>query len=1071
MSMSIATPRAVRIPSVPQGTSTEALGAPTLQPLSSNPVAANTASPLSVQQRLADTENLQNLALRLRGIQNWVDSNFPAWLSKNAVQVKPDSTYGSAGFTLVKLATFITDLGYTLPTTGEEVSALAQALEQKASQHPLGNLGGGRSWPRPMSQEDQQAITRFLSSGKTGIAGYPDVPDSTGRRVYSLTDQPLTKSELRDPQRALQIMLDSPRAEALGHAIQTHLQGVPSDTSVYDYVLTAMLIGLDPESVTAPARNKTAGFDVAGPGQSGYSPQVVFERLRNHLISLGRANADNAALMTHILLSSVAPQFLIKDIPDNLTVGSQAWANLSIATAAIEAKRPGSVANMTFAQVMIEAKGLEAPRHAVEGVLIDWAVANGVLAESADDRYTGKQLDTVRAAFNKQLAERLSASQALDKEIPTRKDIALAKLKERFGDLGALFEAKVLGTDQYRGEPEQVGLGGMHSLLDVAMMDLPNPRPFTSSDPRIPLDALNGDPKFGVQEAFDQQFARAITDKKVAVTTTVQHLIAQLPLEDRKKFDFGKISLFQEGSYTAGLGFTDSTPGAKQPGLLVKVELNGETTAYEINLNQGTIGRTALFRLTKPKEASANTVYTLTPFNPKGEASHLSHERTLNDAPLDSFNSGRSYLIGKLFAEHLELDDPTIKEQARGQTTLDELNGGPKPLSEFLLNVIPFRSAIVNFQQGNIGEGLFDLTLDIFGFLTAGAATAGKLVKIGSSALTTGAKTLKGAHVIGAAAIGVLNPVNGVGDLAVEGAKLLGKGGRYLLSKGTEAVNMLKGATASYDLLKTASKQHTVAATGTYKVAEQTFEGGAVLSNGKWYSYDPVTGRAYGTPLPMFSANSVAMGGVMQKFRVLDNGLGMSEDITKRGLRLTLDAHGVLPAGHDSALMVVNGKQLTPSELLDLLKASNVDVSKYSDIRLTMCNSATGAERSFAAQLSTISHKPTEGFRGVMHTSTEVEDVAARMFKNGGARQREYIEEVVIGQKKTIDKYKLTGMTSDNRAVYTHHPDYNPVRFDAQGKPLIPKPLRTSYENDKVTLGAPDSKKSEVDLSEYDDLT
>lgn len=194
-----------------------------------------------------------------------------------------------------------------------------------------------------------------------------------------------------------------------------------------------------------------------------------------------------------------------------------AWFNLTVAAAAIEAERPGTVANMTFAEVMCDAQKCApsaANAHAQTRALVDWGVANGVFVANAEDSYSPERLNTLKDEFNRQVSKRLVASQTLDKALPTREGIARTKLIERFGDLGALFDLKVLGTDPYRGEPGQVGLGGMHSLLDIAMMDMPNPRPFMSTDPRIPLEALNSNPRFGVQEAFDQQFARAIADKR-----------------------------------------------------------------------------------------------------------------------------------------------------------------------------------------------------------------------------------------------------------------------------------------------------------------------------------------------------------------------------------------------------------------------------------------------------------------------------------------------------------------------------------------------------------------------------
>ncbi|MBS7675584.1 hypothetical protein KIN13_19450, partial [Vibrio cholerae] len=66
----------------------------------------------------------------------------------------------------------------------------------------------------------------------------------------------------------------------------------------------------------------------------------------------GRTSAGLAHVGAYLLLARSAPQFLIKDIPPTVKVGSQAWASLVIAAMTIEAQTPGKVPGMTFAQVM-----------------------------------------------------------------------------------------------------------------------------------------------------------------------------------------------------------------------------------------------------------------------------------------------------------------------------------------------------------------------------------------------------------------------------------------------------------------------------------------------------------------------------------------------------------------------------------------------------------------------------------------------------------------------------------------------------------------------------------------------
>ncbi|WP_338493222.1 hypothetical protein [Pseudomonas trivialis] len=99
-----------------------------------------------------------------------------------------------------------------------------------------------------MSRTDQYRIAQFLLSNDTGL---PGLPLSTDRGVldYLLIGSSVTHDDLKGPATmAMQKLLDTPKALALGQALQAHLGGVASDTSIYDYILAAIHLRLDPES-------------------------------------------------------------------------------------------------------------------------------------------------------------------------------------------------------------------------------------------------------------------------------------------------------------------------------------------------------------------------------------------------------------------------------------------------------------------------------------------------------------------------------------------------------------------------------------------------------------------------------------------------------------------------------------------------------------------------------------------------------------------------------------------------------------------------------------------------------
>lgn len=50
----------------------------------------------------------------------------------------------------------------------------------------------------------------------------------------------------------------------MGNALQQTMQGIDSESSASDYLLAAIALQMDPESITAPDCNSVAGFDLGG---------------------------------------------------------------------------------------------------------------------------------------------------------------------------------------------------------------------------------------------------------------------------------------------------------------------------------------------------------------------------------------------------------------------------------------------------------------------------------------------------------------------------------------------------------------------------------------------------------------------------------------------------------------------------------------------------------------------------------------------------------------------------------------------------------------------------------------
>lgn len=857
---------------------------------SSSPGAAPTLdNPTALKTAFGDSCNWRLLANKLPTLLEVVNKRFPSDVplvqGQNAAQFEAEVLAGlrSASMTVcedstfyrqqaltapgvVSLEAFLKGSGLTLAKTWDALITLSQTVTRRAQVHPLGNFSGALAWPIPPSVQAQRSILGLLQSPSAGLPGLPLADTHKGVLGYLLSGSSITENDLRGPSVAIEKLLGSPKAQALGQAIQAKLEGFASDSSLNEYLLAAIQLGLDPESLAAPTHSTVAGFDLAQDGHWGQPPAVVIDGLSRHLLEKGRVTAQTANLGARLLLAKSAPEFLVKGIPSSVTYGSLTWVQLAIATARIEADSPGRALNLNYAEVLALAEQLNTPeavlQQAQQTALTDWGVANGLLKTTAP---TVPERERVRVAYNSQLAALRNANTLAQTLIPSRREMALDALMRAFPDVAPkVFEAPTLHKAFLI--PGRTGrFPGMQSMLDIVMdgSKLGTHEHWVTQDTRIPINAFctqYAAGKLDVATPFKTAYDLAITSIEAGQQGLAKYLISTLPPQDRENLEYGQLEFFHTNDYTLAMDIT-TKPTLSNRGhtLQVKTTRGGEVNIYEIDTRSATIKKQNYLktRYTPPytdknlHHRNANVVSKTVVFDP------------LKDEPRTPVGSTRSDYIARVFAKSLDLRNEDLLQQARGLTSFDENAATNKAIGEFFLNLIPLRSAIVNFSNGNVADGLFDLSLDFIGLVTLGAGKAAQAGKAFSKGVSSVRGLAKVARFIGATAIEAVNPLSGLGDLTAGAAKLIGAGAQRVLSKGLETVNALRGASGRYDLLKAASMQYDGAATGTLKVAGESVEVGAVLHNGKWYAFDTAVMRAYGSPLEDFTAHAHAVEGVL----------------------------------------------------------------------------------------------------------------------------------------------------------------------------------------------------------------
>ncbi|MFL1491153.1 glycosyltransferase family 32 protein [Pseudomonas antarctica] len=881
---------------------------------------------------------------------------------QKTVQLCADGTYrptDTGQSNHVSLQQLLEDHGWDIPTTSEHLVNLANALTTappKAASH--GDLGGALSWPIPLDQESQEQLRADIRTGKLG-----DITLSPFKNVldYLLNARPITEQEQRNPRLLIDALINSPRGQALGNAIQATFEARSIKGNATDWLLAAFNM-----QSNKPSHDGTTieGYRLVSAENMGKTAAAVVKALAEYLHAKGIASSlETASVLAYTKVSSTAPEFGVKDIPDQVVVGTHSWVTFATAVARIEAKAPGATATMTYAQVILAAsiapitdEERQVEYAAQNEAIKEWAVANGKHYPSTDTA-----LSTVRKAFDTQVRLLSEAAATPDLAMPTTNAIALEHLKTAFPNVDAtLFETKSITS-----QPSNRHFPGPYSLLDlyidgralvgappdsnddwgsagrtffrfltVGAINIPDdgtPAVWVSSEDGLNLNdvlpKLKDLPRPLAQ--FDEQYPKYANAVKKTTSAQLNYLICKQPQEHRENLAYGKITVRREIDYHRA----DHPLRVADGVLLIETERNGTSLTYEFDRLKGTLtplpGKT--YREYAPTEGwypSKGKRYDVIKPSGKHAPGIADENKGARGAP-DSFGSERTQYIVDAVIEDMDL--PAVQSHAKGATTFETEVPTHKVVQEIALALIPFRSAINNFKEGKVFDGAVDLAFDIFGFAVGlGAAAKGaKGALAGASALSKVGKVFQ---IAGRAAVGALNPLGGVDDLA----RGVFKAGRFVVRKAHKGVKQLRASYAGVNLLElaktpnivegtfraanstharqalakfdeesqqwfrinphtkemyleplpnfipdlysskdvnslqaigshdpvtAASQQYGLAATGTFKVGQETVEGTVVMSQGKWHRYDALKKRPISPPVTHFTPSRVAANG------------------------------------------------------------------------------------------------------------------------------------------------------------------------------------------------------------------
>lgn len=400
------------------------------------------------------------------------------------------------------------------------------------------------------SQERQvivDATAAFLPSGSAPLIDYlsegleTDLPRSA---LYAKADYLFNQ------------ILSAPRAQDLGNLLLSKFRLADMAKALNAInrerlVLAALILSLD------PSMGKHTRRIIAQPLNDRFFWGESFSEVRRFIDAQpGLTPVKNKVLATHLMLSGIAPEFLVRDIPESVGyMSSCRWVMLKQMVLYIEQLKTGLARVMTFEQLMTLAQH-PIPRFqtfqtglACTSVLVDWAIARGLihpepgLDVSTYDSSTLEKAGTVFREHTHQLDQ--LCRDGFRSAFPTPYTVALADLRSIFPNHRHLEDKVLVWTDAIavtETDPPQ------YSLVDLHMANrlMPDMTGWSSRRAQVNLETMA--PQFSRLKEVCGQFSFALTTRlaqmKKASLALIKEAFCELPLQQRIDIEDSTLELF-----------------------------------------------------------------------------------------------------------------------------------------------------------------------------------------------------------------------------------------------------------------------------------------------------------------------------------------------------------------------------------------------------------------------------------------------------------------------------------------------------------------------------------------------
>ncbi|WP_103734290.1 hypothetical protein [Pseudomonas sp. GZJR-8] len=751
--------------------------------------------------------------------------------------VDPASSLQPKGVTTV--AAFLSRKDWNPTVTKADNDNLLAAIQTPAPQSPpLGNRWGFLSTQLSLSTEQRVTVGEFV---KTSIGAHDSLLSYLSANVTDLST---------DPEQALDQLVSSDAALELAAKLESQMKGAPTATSRKQWLLTALVLEIDR---TAGAQHKTvAGIDLMGAAYSGHSVESIREQFGRDLAAKKGIPANLAPAISRLMMSGMAPQLLVKEVPQNVTLGSPEWVNFTTAVNRIEWTAPGATQGMTYQQVMnynnikpISALEAQIQNYAQMNPLLDWAALNNNVNK---DNYTLEQLKDSQVKFQAQTKKTAESISWLSKsDPPNRRAMTLEILRKEFGpDID--YESRYMIEDEGFGinsgrhyslaEIYETGRLGENWLQEGKHVDFERLRK-RANEPDLPV----------VNDQFDKAIKQDFHLRRRHTVTLFENMLRKLPVEEQKSLLYGDVEFLNVEGAGSGMVMTSVYNGVRRDfavypasGLIVRIaDIDPSTPmGQKVSLE---IDAEAFKNGTFPKPGVKSDVVLrvtdqhLLDDNDEPwplEVTFPAH--SANDRFSPNYARGRLSKLANVMVDSTYLNKTQFLNLHRNWSS-NTLETATEPSDFFkaIWHALPGTSSLEDLYHGQFLKAGVDLAIDVA--IYAAAAGAGELWTLAKSGASWAAAKIEAGFI------------ERFGAKDAESIALRDMTNTSV-SQSLASSSRMQGSHIAEQTAEMANG--TVVRAGTQEQVKVT----AVNRAGNWYAYDAEADAAYGPALEGFRSDT-----------------------------------------------------------------------------------------------------------------------------------------------------------------------------------------------------------------------